>query len=169
MVLTNPEYEALAPELVKRPPRTSGRTSSLSPLKRPLRRWLHDSDAARRSPGCEIVAVAEELNADLIVMGQQGRRGLARMMVGDASVRVMGSGHLQRALGAGRGRMWNNRILLGTDGSRFADAAPFLPPRSHTLRGTDHRRFRAGAQPQQTRQEEGRDAVERTTAQLRQE
>ena len=42
-------------------------------------------------PDVEIVAAADEINADLIVMGQQGLRGLTRMMVGDATLRVIGS------------------------------------------------------------------------------
>ncbi|GAB4167288.1 MAG: hypothetical protein Fur0039_04900 [Rhodocyclaceae bacterium] len=44
-------------------------------------------------PGALIVAKAEELGADLIVVGSHGRRGLNRVMLGSVSDEVVGSAH----------------------------------------------------------------------------
>ena len=168
MVLTNPEYEALAPELVEK-------------ASEDVRVYLDTviAEAGRQSvgstklmrlgdrPDVEIVAAAEEINADLIVMGQQGRRGLARMMVGDATLRVIGSAVcsvLAVPVGAG---MWQNRILLGTDGSRFADAAAVSAAKiAHCCAAPITVVSALVPSHSQARQDEGRAAVERTTAQL---
>jgi nucleotide-binding universal stress UspA family protein len=92
MVLINPEYEALAPELVQK-----ASEDAKAHLDAIVAEAAHHGVGATMlmrpgdRPDVEIVAAADEINADLIVMGQQGRRGLARMMVGDATTRVIGS------------------------------------------------------------------------------
>ena len=107
MVLTNPEYEALAPELVEKA--SEDVRAHLESVTAEAGRQGVGSTMLMRlgdRPDAEIVAAAEEINADLIVMGQMGRRGLARMMVGDATLRVIGSGPcsvLSVPVGAG---MW---------------------------------------------------------------
>jgi len=169
MVLTNPEYEALAPELVEK-------------ASEDVRAYLESVivEADHQGVGCtilmrlgdrpdvEILAIAEEINADLVVMGQQGRRGLARMMVGDATLRVIGSATcsvLSVPVGAG---MWQNRILLGTDGSRFADAAAVSAAKiAHCCAAPITVVSALVPSHSEARQEEGREAVKRTTAQLR--
>lgn len=171
MVLTNPEYEALAPELVQK---------ASEDVKAQLESIV--AEAARQGvgatmlmrpgdrPDVEIVAAANEINADLIVMGQQGRRGLARMMVGDATIRVIGSptcSVLSVPVGAA---MWHNRILLGTDGSRFADAAAVSAAKiAHCCAAPITVVSALVPSHSEQRQQEGREAVERTTAQLRQD
>lgn len=169
MVLTNPEYEALAPELVEKASKDA-RVHLESVVAEAGRQGI-DSTILMRSgdrPDVEIVAAAEEIDADLIVMGQQGRRGLARMMVGDATLRVIGSATcsvLSVPVGAG---MWHNRILLGTDGSRFADAAALSAARiAHCCAAPITVVSALVPSHSRERQHEGREAVERTTAQLR--
>jgi universal stress protein E len=168
MVLTNPEYEALAPELVQK---------ASEDAKAHLESIV--AAAAKRGVGCtilmrpgdsphkEIVAAADEINADLIVMGQQGRRGLARMMVGDATLRVIGAAKcsvLSVPVGAG---MWQNRILLGTDGSRFSDAAAVSAAKiAHCCVAPITVVSALVPSHSEKRQQEGREAVARTTAQL---
>jgi nucleotide-binding universal stress UspA family protein len=134
MVLTNPEYEAAAPELVEKA--TEDAKAHLESIVAEAAAEGVGSTILMRAgdrPDVEIVAAADEINADLIVMGQRGLRGLARMMVGDATVRVIGSATC--SVLSVPVPMWRNRIVLGTDGSRFADAAsvstglpPFLLP-----------------------------------------
>ncbi len=170
MVLTNPEYEALAPELVEK-----ASEDVKVHLESVTAEASHDGVSATMlmrlgdRPDAEIVAAAEEINADLIVMGQQGRRGLARMMVGDATLRVIGSGTcsvLSVPVGAG---MWHNRILLGTDGSRFADAAAVSAAKiAHCCAAPITVVSALVPSHSEARQEEGREAVKRTTAQLKQ-
>ncbi len=171
MVRTNPEYEALAPELVRR---------AAIEAKQHLDEV--EDQAERAGLGCsthlrhgdvphgEIVAQAEELNVDLVVMGRRGRRGLARLMVGDATAKVIGAAPCSVLVVPQAAGMWRRHIVLGTDGSRFSDAAAVAAAKiaacceapitvvtalvpSHTER----------------RQQEGREAVARTVALLREE
>ena len=171
MVLTNPEYEALAPELVEK---------ASEDAKAHLESII--AEAADQSVGCtillrlgdrpdvEIVTAADEINADLIVMGQRGLRGLARMMVGDATIRVIGSATcsvLSVPEGAG---MWQTRILLGTDGSRFADAAAVSAAKiAHCCEAPITVVSALVPSHSEARRDEGREAVKRTTMQLRQD
>ncbi|OGT02729.1 MAG: hypothetical protein A3F73_07440 [Gallionellales bacterium RIFCSPLOWO2_12_FULL_59_22] len=70
-----------------------------------------------------IVEAAEELRADIIVMGRRGRRGLARLMVGDATAKVVGSASCAVLVVPKSANIWNRSILVATDGSRYGDAA----------------------------------------------
>lgn len=48
----------------------------------------------RGAPAKTILEVADELGADLIVMGTHGRRGLERMLLGSVTHRVVSTSHL---------------------------------------------------------------------------
>lgn len=74
-------------------------------------------------PAQEIVDTADELDVDLIVMGRRGKRGLARMMVGDATAKVVGNAGCPVLIAPRGARMWNGRIVLATDGSAHSEAA----------------------------------------------
>lgn len=74
-------------------------------------------------PAKEIVRAAAELRADLIVMGRRGRRGLARMMVGDATRQVIGQADCNVLVVPKAAELWCRRILVATDGSRHGDRA----------------------------------------------
>ena len=171
MVLTNPEYESLAPELVQKASEDAKRHLG-GVAAEAERNGVRATPIMRYgdSPHREIAAAAAELNADLIVMGQQGRRGLARMMVGDATGRVMSLAScsvLSVPVGAS---MWQNRILLGTDGSRFSDAAAVSASRiAHCCAAPITVVTALVPSHSESRQQEGRVAVERTVAQLKQD
>jgi universal stress protein E len=168
MVLTNPEYETVAPELVQKASEEA-KAHLDSIVAAAAKEGVGCTIKMRPgdSPHSEIVATAEEINADLIVMGQQGRRGLARMMVGDATIRVIGAAKcsvLSVPVGAG---MWHNRILLGTDGSRFSDAAAVSAAKiAHCCAAPITVVSALVPSHSEKRQQEGREAVARTTAQL---
>ena len=168
MVLTNPEYETLAPLLVQKASEDA-KAHLDAVIVEAERRGVPATPLVRSgdSPHAEIAAAAEELNADLIVMGQQGRRGLARMMVGDATVRVIGSAKcsvLSVPVGAA---MWQNRIVLGTDGSRFSDAAAVSAAKiAHCCAAPITVVSALVPSHSEQRQQEGREAAARTTAQL---
>lgn len=171
MVLTNPEYETIAPLLVQKA--TEDAKAHLDAIVAEAERQGVPSTPLIRagdSPHSEITAAADEINTDLIVMGQQGRRGLARMMVGAATVRVIGSAKcsvLSVPVGAG---MWQNRILLCTDGSRFSDAAAVSAAKiAHCCAAPVTVVSALVPSHSESRQQEGRDAVVRTVAQLKQE
>jgi nucleotide-binding universal stress UspA family protein len=74
-------------------------------------------------PYREIVDTAEDIEANLIVMGRRGSRGLARLMVGDATARVIGHAHCNVLVVPRAGKLWKNRITLGTDGSDHSEGA----------------------------------------------
>lgn len=70
-----------------------------------------------------IVEAAREHSADLIVMGRRGKRGLARMAVGEATVRVIGHADCAVLVVPRAARLWEKRLLLATDGSPHSSAA----------------------------------------------
>jgi nucleotide-binding universal stress UspA family protein/uncharacterized membrane protein YfcA len=70
-----------------------------------------------------IVEAAEAHRADVIVMGRRGRRGLAMMMVGDATMRVLGHAPCNVMVVPKDANIGERGILVATDGSRFGDAA----------------------------------------------
>jgi nucleotide-binding universal stress UspA family protein len=74
-------------------------------------------------PYKDILAEAEHCNADLIVVGRRGRRGLARLMLGDATLKVISMAKCSVLVAPKASGMWSNRLLLATDGSRSSDAA----------------------------------------------
>jgi nucleotide-binding universal stress UspA family protein len=168
MVLSNPEYEIQAPELVQKAVEDA-KAHLQSIVKEAARQGVASTMLMRLgdSPDREIVAAADEIGADLIAMGQQGRRGLARMMVGHATVKVIGSARCSvLAVPAGAG-MWQKRIVLGTDGSHFSAAAAASAARiAHCYAAPITVISALVPSHSQERQQEGREAVARTAAQL---
>jgi nucleotide-binding universal stress UspA family protein/uncharacterized membrane protein YfcA len=71
----------------------------------------------------EIVAQAEKARSDLIVMGRRGRHGLARLMVGPSTVRVIGHAHCNVLVVPRAAQISGRRFIVASDGSRFGDAA----------------------------------------------
>ena len=69
-----------------------------------------------------IVETSKSLAADVIAMGRRGRRGLARLMLGDATAKVIGYAQCPVLVVPAKAEMWKS-LLLATDGSRFSDAA----------------------------------------------
>lgn len=124
VVLTNPEYESMAPDRVA--DETAAARDDLERLRQ---------QAVEMGVACEtvirhgvdaylpVVQVADEKHVDCIVVGRQQRSDLARLMVGDSTARIIGHSPcsvLVAAQGADRPR---RRILVATDGSRLGDAA----------------------------------------------
>jgi universal stress protein E len=168
MVRTNPEYEALAPALVAKADREA-RDTVLAVQRQAEAEGVHCTPmvAHGEDPYREILDRAEQLNVDLVVMGRRGRRGLARLMVGDATAKVAGLAKCSVMVVPRAAEMWHSRILLGTDGSRSSDAAAVAAAKI----------ARCCAAPltvvgalvpshSQARQQEGREAVERTVGAL---
>ena len=71
----------------------------------------------------EIVDLADNLKVDLIVMGRRGRRGLARLMLGQATAQVIGHAHCNVLVVPRGAKVEGRQIVIATDGSRFAEAA----------------------------------------------
>ncbi|MEZ5841655.1 MAG: universal stress protein [Hyphomicrobiales bacterium] len=75
-----------------------------------------------------IVDAARDTGTDLIVMGRRGRRGLARLMLGDATAKVMGYSPCAVMVVPEASEMWSG-VLLASDGSRSSDAAATMAAR----------------------------------------
>jgi nucleotide-binding universal stress UspA family protein/uncharacterized membrane protein YfcA len=70
-----------------------------------------------------ILEESERFQADLIIVGRRGRRGLARLMVGDATLKVIGGAHCGVLVVPRAAELRGRRFLVASDGSRFGDAA----------------------------------------------
>ncbi len=91
VVEVNPEYEALAPQIIDK-----AETETNEHLKSVKKK------AERKGISCEIIAhegeepyrfivdEAARLKADMIIMGSHGRTGLKRLMMGSVTSRVIG-------------------------------------------------------------------------------
>lgn len=171
MVYVNPEYAAIAPQLVEK-----AEGEAMAHLKTIL-------DAAKVAgveaeplirhgelPHEVILGAAGSVNADVIVVGRRGRRGLARIMVGDATVKVIGGARCSVLVVPKAASMWHKRILLATDGSRFGDAAAVAA--ANVARCCQVPVTVVGAMvPSHSsqRQQDGRDAVARAVDYLKKE
>lgn len=74
----------------------------------------------------EIVNQADKFKANLIVMGQRGSRGLARVNLGQATVKVIGHAHCAVLVVPRNAATIGNRLVLATDGSVYSNAAMIM-------------------------------------------
>jgi nucleotide-binding universal stress UspA family protein len=124
VVVTNPEYEAMAPERVR--VEADEAQQYLSALAGGARaEGLEIEPLVRHGadPYMEIVDGAEELNADVIIMGRRTRGDLARLMMGDSTARVIGHAPCSVLVVPRSAPVPDRGVLVATDGSRLADAA----------------------------------------------
>jgi universal stress protein E len=121
ITLYNPEYSTLVPNLQE-----EAEKRAREALKSFVEAAGGSAEATTREafdPAAGIVAGARENSADIIVIGRRGKRGLARMMVGDATAKVIGHATCPVLVAPRAARLWEKRILLATDGSNFSEAA----------------------------------------------
>jgi|UniRef100_A0A7C5AM07 nucleotide-binding universal stress UspA family protein len=71
----------------------------------------------------EILAVAEELRPDLIIMGRRGMSGLERLLVGSVTARVIGHTGVMVLVVPRNAVLGFDRMLLAYDGSSASEAA----------------------------------------------
>jgi nucleotide-binding universal stress UspA family protein/uncharacterized membrane protein YfcA len=118
-------------------------------------------------PAKEIVRLADDWRADVIVMGRRSRWGLGRLTVGESTREVIGYADCKVLVVPKAASLWNRRILLGTDGSRHSEMAGVaaaelakrfgLPVSVLAVMGPKH---------DEKRRAEGREAAERMRAAL---
>ena len=124
-VVTNVEYEGVAPELVAR-----AEAEAFQKLTQ-LRTTAESAGVAldihvRRGeePSREIIAEAQRCNADLIVARRRGKRGfLAKLMVGEMVGKVATLAPCSVLLVPRAGRMWTTRVLAGDRRRRLRRSA----------------------------------------------
>lgn len=124
VVQTNPEYEALAPRLVAQA--DADARTNLAKIQ---------ADAHAQGVTCEtlvrhgaqiyaeVVAAAEELNVDLIIVGRRGRSGLLRLLMGGTAKKIVGFAHRPVMVVPRTADIVGKDLLVATDGSPYSDAA----------------------------------------------
>ncbi|MGH9791859.1 MAG: universal stress protein [Candidatus Acidiferrales bacterium] len=87
--------------------------------------WKVSAEAFDDSPAWGLIKKAEEWNADLVVVGSQGRSALGGLILGSVSQRVVSNARCSVRVARRRaGRVADGvRILVGVDGSPDADVA----------------------------------------------
>ena len=124
----------------------------------------------------EIVSVAEEYDASLIVIGRRTRGEMARLMVGDATAKVIGLAPCNVMVVPRDTEAPHRGLLVGTDGSERGDAAALaamelaqhcslpLTVASVAVPGQSEERRQEGVQAIQRLQVEAREAGVETDA-----
>ncbi|HID69843.1 MAG TPA: universal stress protein [Desulfobacterales bacterium] len=74
-------------------------------------------------PDKTIVELAYKYNADVIIMGRHGRKGLLKLLVGSMTSKVIGHGFPQVLVAPKDFAITGERILLATDGSDLSQMA----------------------------------------------
>ncbi|MBF0137342.1 MAG: universal stress protein [Magnetococcus sp. DMHC-1] len=134
MVISNPEIDTLVPDLAH-----SKEVTARKDLETIAQKMTTEAIAAipvvKRGihPHAEILAASEEIQADLIVMGRRGIRGLARLMVGEATARVVAQSRCKVLVVPKDAHLWQKGILLAVDGSRYSDRAAVTAGKLATL------------------------------------
>lgn len=118
-VVSNPEYEAVAPALSARADRSAAEHIAA------LRAAAHAAGVVldvrvRRGEEAwrDIVAEASERQADLVIVRRRGKRGfLARLLVGDMVSKVAGHAPCSVLMTPRNGEMWRRGVVAAVDGS----------------------------------------------------
>lgn len=124
VVITNPEFEALALQRVQVAEQDAH--DILNAVKaQAAQQGVSCETLLRRGddPVAEIAEAAEQCQADVVVMGRRGKRGLARWTMGDATAKVIGRVNCSVLVVPRAARLTGRGVVLATDGSRYSDAA----------------------------------------------
>lgn len=94
-------------------------------LKQMFPAWRVKAEANYGSPAWEIVSKANEMNADLIIVGSHGHTALGRFFLGSISNKVLTEAHCSVRVARGKIEVdpVPSRIVIGFDGSAGALAA----------------------------------------------
>jgi nucleotide-binding universal stress UspA family protein len=118
-VTSNPEYEAIAPQLAEHAEQeAAARISALYDVAAQLGIALEVHARRGIEPYQEIVQEAAECNADLIVTRRRGKRSfLSNLLVGEMVSKVMGHAPCSVLFVPRAAQMWTKRILAAIDTS----------------------------------------------------
>jgi nucleotide-binding universal stress UspA family protein len=103
--------------------------------------WGGTTEVLIGSPATAIIEKAREWRPDLIVMGSHGRTALGRFFFGSVSQKVLHEAHCSVRIARGRleGPETPVRIIIGIDGSKYANAAVQVVASRNWPRGTEVR------------------------------
>ena len=117
-LVSNPEFESLAPELAERA--ATEAASRLADLRLSARaKGIELAGIIRRGeqPFREIVDEASERRADLLVLRRRGKRGyLANLLLGEMVHTVIGHAHCNVLIVPRAAQLWSRALLVATDG-----------------------------------------------------
>jgi len=113
-----------------------GAREALAGMAEPLanRGWTIDQRVAGVRPASAIMAMAERVDADLIVLGSRGRGPIRSMLLGSVSAEV--ADQARRSVLVARGSRVS-RVLFATDGSECASVVPEVMAAWGVLRGLE--------------------------------
>lgn len=118
-LVSNPEYEAVAPQLVARA--EADAMAKIADLEHMADSAGVDLDVHVRrgdEPWQEVVADAGERGADLLIVRRRGRRSfIAQLMVGDLASKVAAHAHCNVLMVPRGGRMWQHSLVAAIDGT----------------------------------------------------
>ena len=119
-----PEFEAVAPDLracleeeIERQQAAAAAEATRQGVELEYR-ILHSI-----SPFAAIVAEAEKLKPQLIIIGRYGRTALARLFMGSITARVIGLSPINVLVVPREASLAFQRLLIASDGSSYSDAA----------------------------------------------
>jgi nucleotide-binding universal stress UspA family protein len=124
-VVSNPEYEAVAPALAQRRDEEIGQqVDALHAVADRAGVSLETTVRHGQEPFAEIVDEARARGADLIVIRRRGKRGFfAKLLVGEMVSKVIGHAPCSVLIVPRAAQMWSKTLLIATDGSPNGERA----------------------------------------------
>jgi nucleotide-binding universal stress UspA family protein len=119
-----PEFQAVAPDL--RASLGKGVQKNMAVIKTAADQLgvsLKTVALEGQSPHAAIVAAAEKIRPDLIIMGRCGKSALGRILMGNVTARVIGNSPMNILVVPRGAALAFQGLLVASDGSRYSDAA----------------------------------------------
>ena len=123
---TNPEYETLGSNVFEK--EEAEMLEHLEAIKaKALDQGLRCEALFHRwaEPHKVIVEEAAERHIDMIIIGRRGRKGLAKLLMGEDAAKVIGHAPCKVLVVPKAAKIEFNNILIATDGSKHSEAAAF--------------------------------------------
>ncbi len=121
---TNPEYEAIAPQLLEKAEKNA--LAHLESVKARAKSEGIDCAVGIHEGEQSFHFIADEaarFKASMIVMGRRGRKGLKRLVMGSTTARVIGHAPCNVLVVPRVAQVGFRSILVATDGSKYSAAA----------------------------------------------
>jgi len=119
-----PEFQAVAPDL--RAILEKGVRENMAAIKAAADKLgvsLKPVIPQGQLPHAAIVAAAEKIRPDLIIMGRCGKTALARILMGNVTARVIGNSPVNVLVVPRGGAIGFQRLLVASDGSPYSESA----------------------------------------------
>jgi nucleotide-binding universal stress UspA family protein len=119
-----PEFQAVAPDLrATLGEEVRGNMAVIKAAADKMGVALKTVTPEGQAPHAAIVATAGEIRPDLIIMGRCGKTGLARILMGNVTARVIGNSPINVLVVPRGAALAFQRILVASDGSPYSQAA----------------------------------------------